>query len=194
MPSSGALGAIDSVYADYNATSPLRPAARVAMLQAMEATGNASSIHRFGRNARALVEGARASVLRDLDLKGYDLTFVSGASEALAMVLRPSTRSPAKQRPVQRLLISSCEHVAALEGHRFEQAELLPVTAGGVLDLLVLEAALKAQGAETLVCVQGANNETGVLQPLARIEELCRQHGALLVCDMVQWAGRLPRA
>jgi cysteine desulfurase len=81
------------VYCDYNATSPLRASARSAMLEAMDEIGNASSIHGYGRGVRKRIEAARRSILNDLGLADYRLTFTSGASEALATLLTPSIQA-----------------------------------------------------------------------------------------------------
>jgi cysteine desulfurase len=183
------------MYGDYNATSPLRSEAREAMLVAMGETGNPSSIHCFGRAARKRIEAARASILTDLGFPNYRLAFTSGASEALATVLTPATQSLATKRHANQLFIAPTDHVAALQGHCFEKAAttLLPVGADGVVDTQALTKALSVlpQDAQAIVCVHGANNETGVLQPIDAIAALCDVHQALFVCDLVQWAGRL---
>lgn len=184
------------IYCDYNATSPLRPAARQAMLVAMEETGNPSSIHGFGRGARKRIEEARASILKDLELPDYRLAFTSGASEGLATVLTPDTQSLATKCQATHLLIAPTEHVAALQGHGFGEAAttVLSVDKHGRLDVQALGESLAAlpDDVQALVCVHGANNETGVLQPIEEIAALCDVHQALFVCDLVQWAGRLP--
>ncbi|MEQ8657971.1 MAG: cysteine desulfurase family protein [Hyphomicrobiales bacterium] len=184
------------IYCDYNATSPLRSAAREAMLVAMEETGNPSSIHGFGRNARKRIEEARASILRDLGLPDYRLAFTSGASEGLATVLTPATQLLATKRMATHLFIAPTEHVAALQGHGFDDAEttVLSIESDGRVDMQAFGKALSAlpEDAQALVCVHGANNETGVLQPIEEIAARCDVHQALFVCDLVQWAGRLP--
>jgi len=184
------------IYCDYNATSPLRPAARQAMVVAMEETGNPSSIHGFGRNARKRIEAARASILKDLGLPDYRLAFTSGASEGLATVLTPATQSLSTKRLATHLFIAPTEHVAALQGHGFGEAAttVLSVDTHGRVDVQALTSVLSSlpDDAQALVCVHGANNETGVLQPIEEIATLCDVHQALFVCDLVQWAGRLP--
>jgi cysteine desulfurase len=182
------------VYCDYNATSPLRPAAREAMLVAMEEIGNPSSIHGFGRGARKRIEEARISILKDLELPDYRLAFTSGASEALATVLTPAIQSLATKRQVSHLFMAPTEHVAALQGHGFDESAViaLPVDANGqVVPVMLGETLSTLPGdAQAMVCVQGANNETGVLQPIEEIATLCDVHQALFVCDLVQWAGK----
>ncbi len=184
-----------NVYGDYNATSPLRPEAREAMLGAMAEVGNPSSVHGFGRGARKRVEAARASILSDLGLSEYRLAFTSGASEALATMLTAATQSSATKRQASHLFIAPTEHVAALQGHGFDEAATtrLSITEDGVTDMQALATKLSAlpEDAQAIVCVHGANNETGVLQPIDEIAALCDVHQALFICDLVQWAGRL---
>lgn len=184
------------IYCDYNATSPLRASARAAMAQAMDATGNPSSIHSFGRSVRHGIEQARAGVVKDLGLDGYRLVFTSGATEALATALMPSTTGPKPGRTTTRLFIAASEHVAALQGHGFDADSLtvLDIDENGLIDLDTLKSHLQAmpQAERALVCVHAANNETGVLQPIEALSTLCDVHEALFICDMVQLAGRLP--
>lgn len=183
-------------YCDYNATSPLRPSARAAMIQAMDSVGNPSSIHGSGRKVRHAIEQARASLVRDLGLEGYRPVFTSGASEALVMALTPATQGPKPDRTTTRLFIAANEHLAALQGHGFgaQSVITLDVDGNGHVQLETLKAHLEAMPDDerALVCVHAANNETGVLQPVEAISLLCDTYGALFVCDMVQWAGRLP--
>lgn len=184
------------LYCDYNATSPLRPSARVAMAQAMDRMGNPSSIHSFGRTVRHAIEQARASIMRDLGLENYRLVFTSGATEALTTALTPSTQGPKPDRATTQLFIATSEHVAALQGHGFDSDTVtqLAVDGDGLVHLDALKARLDAMpdNERALVCVHGANNETGVLQPIEAISTLCDTYGALFVCDMVQMAGRQP--
>lgn len=164
------------------------------MARAMDATGNPSSVHSYGRGIRKQIEGARASIMADLGVPNYRLVFTSGASEALATVLTPGTRALATKRNATHLFIAPTEHVAALQGHGFDAAHCLPVSSDGLVDCKALTQALQAlpDTAQAMVCVHGANNETGVLQPIEEIAMLCDVHQALFVCDLVQWAGRLP--
>ncbi|GAB5511760.1 MAG: cysteine desulfurase family protein [Hyphomicrobiales bacterium] len=184
------------IYCDYNATSPLRPSARAAMVEAMDKVGNPSSIHGFGRTVRHAVEQARASIVRDLGLEGYRPIFTSGATEALATALTPSTQGPKPGRTTTRLFVAATEHVAALQGHGFPAQAVtgLDVDEDGLLRLDALKAHLQSlpDNERALVCVHAANNETGVLQPIEAISVLCETYGAIFVCDMVQLAGRLP--
>lgn len=162
----------------------------------MDMVGNPSSIHSFGRSVRHGVEQARVSVVRDLGLHGYRLVFTSGATEALATVLAPSTQGLKADCITTRLFIATSEHVAALQGHGFasQAVTTLDVDGDGLVHLDALKAHLEAMpdNERALVCVHAANNETGVLQPIEAISALCDTFGALFVCDMVQLAGRLP--
>ncbi|MFV0281458.1 MAG: cysteine desulfurase family protein [Rhodoblastus sp.] len=178
------------IYLDHNATSPLRTPARAKMLDALRGFGNPSSIHAEGRAARALVEDAREKVAALLGARAKNVVFASGATEALNLALSGFWRN-AQGMPA-RLLIGATEHVAAFEGHGFgENAEILPVDDNGVLDLAALEAALEGASQPVLLCLQAANNETGVLQPVAAAAGLVRAKGGITVCDAVQAAGRV---
>lgn len=176
------------IYLDYNATAPLRPEARDALLAALD-IGNPSSVHEEGRKARALVEAARADVARLVGAPAETVIFTSGGTEAcnLAVGLR---QAPAGE--IKRLLVSAIEHSAVLAAAKESglPVEELPVTPDGVLDLDALDAAL-ADDTPALVCVMLANNETGVIQPIAEVAAKTRAHGSLLFCDGVQAAGKI---
>lgn len=176
-------------YLDYNATAPLRPEAREALLAALE-IGNPSSVHEEGRKARALVEAARADVAALVSAPAETVIFTSGGTEAcnLALGLR---QAPAGD--IKRLLLSAIEHSAVLAAAEESvlPVELLPVTADGVVDMAALDVALQDE-TPALVCVMLANNETGTIQPIAEIAAKTRAHGSLLFCDAVQAAGKMP--
>lgn len=176
------------IYLDYNATAPLRPESRDALLAALD-IGNPSSVHEEGRKARALVEAARADVARLVGAPAETVIFTSGGTEAcnLALGLR---QAPAGE--IKRLLVSAIEHSAVLAAAKESglPVEELPVTPDGVLDLDALDAAL-ADDTPALVCVMLANNETGVIQPIAEVAAKTRAHGSLLFCDGVQAAGKI---
>ncbi|MEI9916337.1 MAG: cysteine desulfurase family protein [Methylovirgula sp.] len=181
-------------YLDHNATTVLRPAAREAMLAALTQTGNASSVHREGRAARARLEAARETVAHFVKTQPKNIYFTSGATEAANLVLTPELELDGNKTPFDVLLISAGEHACVLQGHRFPAAkvEKLPLTPQGVLDLGALEAALArhAAGTRVLLALQAANNETGVLQPVAEAASRVHAVGGALVCDAVQAAGR----
>ncbi len=182
---------LNRAYLDYNATAPLRPAAREAALVAMETTGNPSSIHAEGRAARTLVEDARSEVARLAGVSSRCVTFVSGGTEAANAVLNPLFGGGRGAPPLDRLIVSAGEHACVLSGHRFPTAEVAPLAPDGRVDLDWLEAACRRPG-RVLMALQGANNETGVIQPVAEAAELVHAANGFLVCDAIQMAGRMP--
>ncbi len=189
-------------YLDHNATAPLRPAARDAMLAVLGRVGNASSVHREGRAARGAIDRAREAVASLCGASARDVIFTSGATEANVLALSPAVELEARPgaegvKGFDRLLVLATEHPCVLEGHRFpaHRTTLLGVDRNGVIDLDALDAALseaRAQGERPLVAVQAANNETGVLQPIPEIALRVHAAGGLLHCDAVQIPGRLP--
>lgn len=191
LPSPRYIRPVTRFYLDHNATSPLRGPARAKMLDALRSSGNPSSVHAEGRAARALIEAAREKVAALVGGRARNVIFTSGATEALNLALSPQWRGP--QGAPTKLLVSATEHVAALEGHGFGGGvEILPVDASGVLDLPALDAALASADGPVALCLQAANNETGVLQPVAAAAERVHAAGGLLICDAVQAAGRIP--
>ena len=174
------------VYLDHNATSPLRPEARAAMVAALDAGGNPSSVHFEGRRARAIVETAREQVASLLNCKPLEVVFTSGATEANAWVGGASWRA---------ILSGGIEHdsvrgpVAANDARQIA----LPVGADGLVDAgAVARFALRDADADcSLLMLQWANNETGIVQPVAEIGSFARAHGLHVHCDAVQAAGRL---
>lgn len=179
-------------YLDYNATGPLRVSARAAMVAALDATGNPSSVHHEGRAARALVERARAQVAALVGSATDRVVFTSGATEAANLVLAPDLAGPTARTGTSRLLVGATEHFAVRQGHRFADITVLPTGADGILDLDALANILAQDGRPALLALQAANNETGVLQPLRRAADLVHAAGGLLVCDAVQAVGRVP--
>jgi len=177
-------------YLDYNATAPLRREARQAMLEAFDLCGNPSSVHGEGRAARARVEAARRDVAALADAPPREVTFTASGTEAANMALTPGV-SARGVGPLERLIVGATEHACVLAGHRFPEATVAAVRSDGVIDLDALEAAL-AGAPPALVALQAANNETGVLQPVAEAAALVHARGGLLVCDASQFAGRLP--
>jgi len=180
------------IYLDHNATSPLRPAAREAMLFAMESVGNPSSIHGEGRAARGTVERARGEVAALVGADPANIIFTSGATEAAALALTPDIRLSGQPRRATALLRLTTEHPCVLSGGRFapEAIHDLPVDSNGLIDEAVLDEKL-SQHDVPLVAVQLANSETGIVQPVARIAEKVRAKGGYVLCDAVQAAGRL---
>ena len=177
---------------DHNATSPLRPTAREAIHAALDAVGNASSVHAEGRAARSRIEDSREQVAALVGGRPKNVIFTSGATEALALALRPGWRGQGGEPA--HLLLATTEHVAALDGQDFgANATRLPVGADGALDLAALEATLSMHASgKPMLCLQAANNETGVVQPVAAAANRIHAASGLVVCDAVQAVGRIP--
>ena len=178
-------------YLDYNATAPLRPEVREAMVAALDTHGNPSSVHAEGREARALVEAARAKVASLAHAKPENVIFTSGGSEANALALAAQTGE------AWHCYISAVEHPSVLAGGRFyrESTTRIPVSGDGVIDLGVLEKELTKHhlgGWRPFVSLMAANNETGAIQPVAAAAEIVHAAGGVLHTDAVQVAGRLP--
>ena len=175
----------EQVYLDYNASAPLCMQAKQAMIAAMDVAGNPSSVHASGRAARKIVDHARRTIA---DLLGGDserIIFTSGGTEANNLALNGLEDVT--------VFTSAVEHPSVIEAR--PDAKRIPVDANGVIDLTALEEMLKdASEAEqkVLVSVMLANNETGVIEPVAKVGLLAREYGAKVHCDAVQALGRLP--
>ncbi|MCX7357060.1 MAG: cysteine desulfurase family protein [Alphaproteobacteria bacterium] len=174
------------VYCDYNAGAPIRAEAAVAMSRALAAGGNASSVHSVGRRMRAMIEDARERIATALDASAENVVFTSGATEALHLVLTSSG--------AQSLIVSAVEHDAVFEhaGRALKADRIAPVDPNGLLDLVALGVLLAGAPKPALVAVQLANNETGVIQSIAKVATVCREHGALLLVDAAQAFCRIP--
>lgn len=188
----------DRVYLDWNATAPLRPEARAAMAAAFDCVGNPSSTHAEGRAARHLTEEAREKVAALVGAEPRNVIFTSGGTEANALALTPALAPAPDQGGSSRLMMSGIEHPSVRAGGRFalECIEDIAVTPAGVIDLDDLQARLAAARAaaparRALVALMHANNETGVVQPVAAAAELVHQAGGLLHVDAVQTAGKI---
>ena len=175
------------VYLDYNATAKLRPQAREAVLRALDLGGNPSSTHADGRAARAFVESARADVAALVAARPEAVTFVSGGTEANALAIESAVAAG-----ITRIIVGATEHDAVRANAQASGCalEVWPVDANGVADLDWLHDRL-AQGPRTLVCLMLANNETGVIQPVAQAARRVRDSGGLLHVDAVQAAGKI---
>ncbi len=183
---------IPRAYLDYNATAPLRPEARAAILAAMDCLGNPSSIHAEGRAARTIVEEARRAVADLAGVAPRCVVFTSGGTEAANLALAPTMGAPGG-RPVERLIAGAGEHLCVLQGHRFapEAVSIAPLGGDGRIDLAALRSLVAAtDGRPAMFALQGANNETGVIQPVAEAAALVHAAGGLVVCDAVQLTGR----
>lgn len=171
---------MNGVYLDYNATAPVRPEVRARMNSLLELPYNPSSVHAFGREAKKQMENARVTVATVIGAFPNEIIFTASGTEANNMALRGFGG--------KRILVSAIEHSSVLKACDNEQ---IPVDASGVVNLSKLAGMLANQPA-SLVSVMLANNETGVIQPIAEIAALCKKHGALLHCDAVQGLGKIP--
>ncbi len=171
-----------SAYLDHNATTAVVPAAAEAAAAALALIGNASSAHGAGRATRKAVEEAREKVAALVGAAPAQVVFTSSGSEANNMALRGCGR-PA-------VAVSAVEHPSVLKVAR--DAALVPVDANGVIDTGALDRIMASQSTPAVVSVMLANNETGVIQPVAEVADIARRHGALIHCDAVQAAGRIP--
>jgi cysteine desulfurase len=184
---------VERAYFDWNATAPLRKEAREAVTAALALTGNASSVHAEGRAVRRLVEEARERVADLVGAEARNVTFTSGATEANMLALTPAIEVGGRKEPRDRLLISAIEHPSVRSGGRFaaDAVEELPVTARGLVDLVALKRLLGGCQ-RPLVSVMLANNETGVIQPIAEIANIVHAASGVLHVDAVQAPGRIP--
>ena len=184
------------LYFDYNASAPLGEAARAAMVETLDLDGNASSVHGEGRQLRRRIEAARQVLADHAGVAPKQVIFTSGASEAAAQMLSPMFRQAKGELAVSSLIVSAIEHPCVLSGGRFAPGSVrtLPVGADGVADLAALEsllAGLDGAAGVPLVALMLANNETGIVQPVAAAGEIVHRHGGLLLVDAVQGLGRL---
>jgi cysteine desulfurase len=182
----------ERAYLDWNATTPLRPQAAEAAHAAMALTGNASSVHAEGRAARHAVEHAREEVARLVGARPADVIFTGGGTEANALALTPAFETEEEKKPRGKLLISAIEHSSVRTGGRFarEAVEDVPVDAEGRVELAALADAV-SRSARPLVSIMLANNETGVIEPVAEAAAIVHAAGGLLHVDAVQAAGRI---
>ena len=180
-------------YLDHNAITPVRPQAEAAVLRALRAFGNPSSVHAAGREARAVLDEARGRVAAALRVHPRDVVFTSGATESATLAIRGALAAAPEGRT--GLVVTAVEHPCVLDLARDlslhgTPVQVVPVDRDGVVDLTALQ---NAVGPETaLVCCMLANNETGVVEPVAEAADVAHAAGALLLCDVVQAAGKIP--
>jgi len=180
------------VYLDHNASAPLLPEARDAMIGAMQVWGNPSSVHARGCAARQRLEAARKAVARLAGAKRNQVVFTGSACEAITQAVVGGVR----HFGIERILVSAGEHIAALEAAKISGAEtqIIPLSADGVIDVEALKGQLEqaeAANQRVLVAVHMVNNETGVVQPISGIEALLGPGPHLLFVDAVQGLGKL---
>ena len=190
------MSASSRIYLDHNATTPLRPAAREAMIAALSVTGNASSVHAEGRAARAIIESARRALASATGAEARNIVFTSGGTEANVTALTPHVSVGGELRPAARAYVSAVEHASVLSGGRFgaEGVTHLPVTSEGLVEPGRLAALLAEErdSGRPFVSVMAANNETGIIQPVAEIAEVVHEAGGYFHVDAVQALGRIP--
>lgn len=180
------------IYLDHNAGAPLRASVREVMIETLGDAGNASSVHAHGRKARGRIEDARVQVARLCGAKSRAVTFVSGGTEGNMMALTPSWRDQGAPVYLDKLFRSAIEHPSVVTGGRFPASDqvVLPVDSNGRVQMEGLRELL-SDADPSLVSVMAANNETGVVQPLAEIGSMVREFGHFLHVDAVQAAGRM---
>lgn len=171
---------MNGVYLDYNATAPVRPEVRTRMNPLLELPYNPSSVHAFGREAKKQLENARVSIASAIGAFPNEIIFSASGTEANNMALRGFSG--------KRILVSAIEHSSVLKAC---DAEQISVNENGIVDVSKLDGMLAGKP-DSLVSVMLANNETGVIQPIAEIAAICKKHGALLHCDAVQGLGKIP--
>lgn len=173
-----------AVYMDANATMPISAPARSALEHALQVLGNPSSVHRFGRAARALVDQAREQVAKLVGARAQDVVFTSSGTEANNLAIA--------SRGDRALIVSGIEHDSVLKPASATGRRVLRVDPDGRVDLADLDRALSEAQAPALVSIMLANNETGVIQPVRAAADLVRRAGGLLHCDASQAPGRIP--
>ena len=239
-------------YLDHNATAPLLPEAREAMIAALELAGNPSSVHAEGRKARGVIEEARRAVAELVNVKAEQVTFTSGATEAANLALTPDYRMGRGPFVFSKLYVSAVEHPAVLAGGRFAKENIIVLAVdadgcvapafplagkvapkasdgGGAGNSEVAGLALHSSSSASsspppsdrfaatfpargkagasladalaahdkskglpLVAIQLANNESGIIQPIAEISAVVKAHGGILIVDAVQAPDRIP--
>jgi len=194
--------ATEVIYLDYNATAPVKPQVSKAIAEALAMIGNPSSVHQFGRAARDAVEEARDQVAKMIGASAAEIVFTAGGTEANNTALAGAGR--------KRLIVSEIEHPSILraaeslasdrsgssgnsgsDGGGEYELIMLPVDSEGIVSIETLDQALGANADDALVSIMLANNETGVIQPVAELAGLARARGALVHCDAVQAPGRI---
>lgn len=194
------------IYLDYNASAPMLESVKTKMQAAFDLYGNPSSVHSAGRSMRGAIEEARESLAKLVGARAQDVIWTSGGTEANNLALSPGLFAKGLQEEA-RLYVSAIEHPAVLNGMRFDKDKIsvIPVTEDGIVDTAWLQTELnkdlseeqQEEGAEPgsrpiLVSVMAANNETGIIQPIAQIAEIVHRAGGLLHSDCVQALGKMP--
>ena len=172
-----------SLYLDYNASAPILKDSADAIIDCLKTVGNPSSVHRSGRKARSIIENSRKKIASMMGANAQNIIFTSGATEANCLALNTSYKMTA--------IVSSIEHPSVLSQRN--DAILIPVNKAGVVSLEELEKILYSnQSKKMFISVMSVNNETGVIQPIKEIINLCRKYNTIIHVDAVQAIGRIP--
>ena len=172
-----------SLYLDYNASAPILKDSADAIIDCLKTVGNPSSVHRSGRKARSIIENSRKKIASMMGANVQNIVFTSGATEANCLALNASYKMTA--------IVSSIEHPSVLSQRN--DAILIPVNKAGVVSLEELEKILyNSQSKKMFISVMSVNNETGVIQPIKEIINLCRKYNTIIHVDAVQAIGRIP--
>jgi cysteine desulfurase len=182
------------IYLDYNATTPLCDAAREAMLPYLDRHfGNPSSVHAAGREARAAIDNARDKLAAYMHIKPTEIVFTSGGTESCNLAVFGLARSRTQggghvisAKTEHHAVLNAVEHLEKQEGF---EVTWLNVSRDGIVDVDHLATSIRTE--TRLVSIMAANNETGVVQPLREISQICRERGVLLHSDMVQAFGKI---
>jgi cysteine desulfurase len=188
---------MQTIYFDYNATTPLDPGVREAMLPFLgEVWGNPSSVHHVGRRARSLLDDARERVAQVLGCKASEVVFTGGGTESVnlaifgtARLLRPKGLHIVTSAIEHQAVLHSCDYLARKEG--FEVTRL-PVNSQGLVSPEDLKNALRPD--TVLASIMAANNEIGTVQAVSELGAICQDHGVKFHTDAVQWLGKEPFA
>jgi len=176
---------VNKIYLDFNATSPILREVRDFVVPFYDSALNASSIHSFGRDARKILDDARADIAKSIGAEGADIIFTSSGTESNNLALKGF-------KDADYLVISAVEHPSVLKVADKMEATILPVDKNGVVNLKALEKILKNTKGKALVSVMLANNETGVVQPIKEISQLVLFYKGFIHCDAVQAFGKIP--
>ncbi|MCJ8322631.1 MAG: cysteine desulfurase [Hyphomicrobiales bacterium] len=186
------------IYLDYNATAPVRPKVKQAVMAALDLVGNASSIHQEGRKARGLIETAREQLAGLINAQTKEITFTSGGTESNNLVLASNLGALGKKQPLAATLLGATEHPSLIKAQELSPrpVDIIKVDHNGLLDLTHLQQLLAGwkdkSDLPVLVSVMLVNNETGVIQPIDKIVEIVRKFGGFVHLDAVQALGKMP--
>lgn len=182
------------IYADYNATAPLRPEAKIAIESALEIGANPSSVHRLGREARKIIEKSRVQIATAIGASPSEIIFTSGGTEAVGLGIRALG---AATNYDLKFLVNSTEHDCVMQNVDMQNVSItkLPVDSSGMLNLQFLQDSLASiernPKERPVLFLMLANNETGVIQPVSKAVSLMKNVGGLTFCDAAQGLGKI---